>query len=88
MLKAARKDAPSGLAIHSAGAGGIIVAFIDAFNGLDGTLLLSAGLVVVIILLFVYRSPSCGHFRSSAPSSRWAPHRSSSTGWPRTGPSR
>ena len=32
--------------MHSAGAGGIIVAFIDSFQGLDGQLLLSAGLVV------------------------------------------
>jgi RND superfamily putative drug exporter len=57
VLKAARQGAPAGLAVHSAGAGGILVAFIDAFSGLDGALLLSAGLVVVIILLFVYRSP-------------------------------
>src|SRR6185437_8487072 len=45
------------LAIHSAGAGGLLVAFIDAFSGLDGALLLSAGLVVIVILLVVYRSP-------------------------------
>jgi RND superfamily putative drug exporter len=57
VLKAARKDAPQGLAIHSAGAGGILVAFIDSFAGLDGSLLISAGAVVVLILLFVYRSP-------------------------------
>ncbi|MFN2561862.1 MAG: MMPL family transporter [Jatrophihabitans sp.] len=57
VLKGARKNAPSGLTIHSAGAGGIIVAFIDAFSGLDGALLIAAGAVVVIILLFVYRSP-------------------------------
>lgn len=57
VLKIARADAPKGLAVHSAGAGGLLVAFIDAFQGLDGTLLLAAGLVVIIILLFVYRSP-------------------------------
>jgi RND superfamily putative drug exporter len=57
VLKAARDGAPSGLAVHSAGAGGVIVAFIDAFSGLDTTLLLAAGLVVVAILLVVYRSP-------------------------------
>ena len=57
ILKVARADAPAGLTVHSAGAGGILVAFIDAFNGLDGALLLAAGLVVVVILLFVYRSP-------------------------------
>ncbi|HEV7204294.1 MAG TPA: MMPL family transporter [Jatrophihabitans sp.] len=57
VLKAARDGAPGGLVIHSAGAGGVLVAFIDAFSGLDGSLLISAGLVVIIILLFVYRSP-------------------------------
>jgi RND superfamily putative drug exporter len=57
VIKAARAGAPSGLIVHSAGAGGVLAAFIDAFSGLDGTLLISAGLVVIIILLFVYRSP-------------------------------
>ena len=57
VIKIARDGAPSGLAVHSAGAGGVLVAFIDAFSGLDGTLLLAAGLVVIVILLFVYRSP-------------------------------
>jgi RND superfamily putative drug exporter len=57
VLKIARKNMPAGMQVHSAGAGGLIVAFIDAFSGLDGTLLLAAGLVVVVILLFVYRSP-------------------------------
>jgi RND superfamily putative drug exporter len=57
VIKIAKDGAPSGLAVHSAGAGGVIVAFIDSFSGLDGSLLLSAGLVVIIILLFVYRSP-------------------------------
>jgi RND superfamily putative drug exporter len=57
VLNAARVGAPDGLVVHSAGAGGVIVAFIDSFNGLDGSLLLSAGLVVIVILLFVYRSP-------------------------------
>ncbi|HET6877714.1 MAG TPA: MMPL family transporter [Jatrophihabitans sp.] len=57
VLKIARTGVPPGLVVHSAGAGGVLVAFIDAFNGLDGTLLIAAGLVVVVILLFVYRSP-------------------------------
>ncbi|HZC69645.1 MAG TPA: MMPL family transporter [Jatrophihabitans sp.] len=57
VLKAARDGAPHGLAVHSAGAGGVIVAFIDAFSGLDSTLLIAAGAVVVGILLVVYRSP-------------------------------
>ncbi|MGN6607872.1 MAG: MMPL family transporter [Jatrophihabitans sp.] len=57
VIKAAKDGAPPGLVVHSAGAGGVLVAFIDAFNGLDGTLLIAAGLVVIVILLFVYRSP-------------------------------
>ena len=57
VIKAAKAGAPDGLVVHSAGAGGVLVAFIDAFSGLDGTLLISAGLVVIVILLFVYRSP-------------------------------
>ena len=57
VLKFARANLPAGLVVHSAGAGGVLVAFIDAFGGLDSSLLLSAGLVVVIILLLVYRSP-------------------------------
>jgi putative drug exporter of the RND superfamily len=57
VLKVARNGAPAGLKVHSAGPGGVIVAFIDAFSGLDTTLLLAAGLVVVAILLVVYRSP-------------------------------
>jgi RND superfamily putative drug exporter len=57
VIKAAKTGAPAGLVVHSAGAGGILVAFIDSFQGLDGTLLIAAGLVVIVILLFVYRSP-------------------------------
>ena len=57
LLKQARNGAPAGLAVHSAGAGGLLVAFIDAFSGLDGALLGAAALVVIIILLVVYRSP-------------------------------
>jgi putative drug exporter of the RND superfamily len=57
VLKIARDGAPAGLTIHSAGAGGLLVAFIDSFSGIDGALLLAAGLVVIAILLVVYRSP-------------------------------
>ncbi len=57
IIKAAKNDAPGGLAVHSAGAGGVLVAFIDAFSGIESSLLLAAGLVVIVILLFVYRSP-------------------------------
>ena len=57
VINVAEDGAPAGLTVHSAGAGGLIVAFIDSFKGLDTSLLLAAGLVVVVILLFVYRSP-------------------------------
>jgi len=57
VLRTARAGAPPGLVIHSAGAGGLLVAFIDAFSGIDGKLILAALLVVIVILLIVYRSP-------------------------------
>ena len=57
VIAAAEQGAPDGLRVLSAGPGGVLVAFIDAFAGLDGTLLLAAGIVVIVILLFVYRSP-------------------------------
>jgi putative drug exporter of the RND superfamily len=57
VIKLARAGAPSGLVIHSAGPGGLLAAFIDAFSGIDGALILAAGLVVIVILLVVYRSP-------------------------------
>ena len=57
VLEIARKGVPSGLNVHSAGAGGILTAFIDSFSGLDGSLLVAAGIVVILILLVVYRSP-------------------------------
>ncbi|MGI8760019.1 MAG: MMPL family transporter [Jatrophihabitantaceae bacterium] len=53
----ATANVPPGLVVHSAGPGGLLVAFIDAFQGIDGSLLLAAGLVVIVILLVVYRSP-------------------------------
>lgn len=57
IIAAARAGAPRGLIVHSAGPGGLIAAFIDVFKGIDGALLLAAGLVVIVILLVVYRSP-------------------------------
>src|SRR4051812_24875454 len=57
VLATAHAGAPAGLAVHSAGFGGLLVAFIDSFSGLDSKLLLVAGIVVVLILLVVYRSP-------------------------------
>ncbi|WP_127784057.1 MMPL family transporter [Rhodococcus sp. X156] len=57
--RAAVTDDPGSadLAVHSAGPGGLLVAFIDAFSGIDGVLLVAAGSVVIAILLVVYRSP-------------------------------
>ena len=57
VLAAARAGVTPGLTVHSAGPGGLLVAFIDSFSGIDGTLLLAAGIVVIVVLLFVYRSP-------------------------------
>jgi putative drug exporter of the RND superfamily len=57
VLKVARAGVPAGLAVHSAGPGGLLVALIDSFSGIDGALLLAALLVVILILLVVYRSP-------------------------------
>jgi RND superfamily putative drug exporter len=57
VLATARDGVPAGLTVHSAGPGGLLVALIDSFSGIDGTLLLVAGVVVIVILLIVYRSP-------------------------------
>ncbi|MFI5929097.1 MMPL family transporter [Micromonospora sp. NPDC051543] len=46
-----------GLAVHVGGLGGIYADSATAFEGLDTTLLLASVLVVVILLLFIYRSP-------------------------------
>jgi putative drug exporter of the RND superfamily len=48
---------PEGLKAYPAGQAGLFLAFSDAFAGADSTLLLAALGVVIIILLFVYRSP-------------------------------
>jgi RND superfamily putative drug exporter len=47
-----------GVNVHIAGAGGQAADAAEAFGGLDTTLLYSALLIVVLILLVVYRSPS------------------------------
>jgi RND superfamily putative drug exporter len=57
LVDTARQGLPDGLEVYPAGPGGLLVAFISAFNGLDGTLLLAAGGIVILILLLVYRSP-------------------------------
>ena len=57
--KAIRAVAPStgGLAVHVAGPGGQAADSADAFKGIDGTLLYATVGVVIVILLFTYRSP-------------------------------
>ncbi|EME15257.1 MMPL family transporter [Rhodococcus triatomae] len=57
VMDAAEATATAELEVLPAGPGGILVAFIEAFEGLDSTLLLAAVLVVIAILLVVYRSP-------------------------------
>lgn len=46
------------LKIHITGPGGTSADFSEAFSGIDSTLLLSALGIVIVILLFTYRSPS------------------------------
>ncbi len=71
VIDAAQNAVPSDLEVLPAGPGGLLVAFIDAFEGLDSTLLGVALLVVILILLVVYRRRSCGSSRCSRPCSRW-----------------
>ncbi|GAB2914335.1 MMPL family transporter [Streptomyces heilongjiangensis] len=47
-----------GLAVHITGPGGTNADFSKAFEGIDSTLLLSAMAVVIVMLLFTYRSPT------------------------------
>ncbi len=47
----------SGLTIYTAGPAATIADLVSAFGGIDGTLLLVAGIAVLLILLVVYRSP-------------------------------
>ena len=46
-----------GLDAYVTGPAGLLADFIEAFEGIDTTLLLATGLVVIVILLLVYRSP-------------------------------
>ena len=50
-------NSPQGLTSHITGPGGYAADSSDAFQGIDGKLLYSAMLVVIVILLFTYRSP-------------------------------
>jgi RND superfamily putative drug exporter len=53
----AQEGAAPGLTVHVTGEAGTAADLIDAFAGIDTTLLLATVTVVTIILLFVYRSP-------------------------------
>ncbi|SDO62876.1 putative drug exporter of the RND superfamily [Nakamurella panacisegetis] len=57
LVDLAKTGLPDGLTMYPAGPGGLLVALLSAFGGLDGTLLIAAGGVVILILLLVYRSP-------------------------------
>jgi len=48
---------PDGLSVHFTGPGGFAADSSEAFAGIDGKLLYSAIAVVIVILLFTYRSP-------------------------------
>ncbi|MGW6531344.1 MMPL family transporter [Streptomyces venezuelae] len=47
-----------GLAVHITGPGGTGADSAEAFEGIDSTLLLAAAGIVIVILLFTYRSPT------------------------------
>ncbi len=51
------RNGPPGLRVLVTGPAGQIADLITAFAGIDGTLLVVAGLVVIVILVAVYRSP-------------------------------
>ncbi|MEU5987891.1 MMPL family transporter [Spirillospora sp. NPDC047418] len=51
------KRGPPGLAAHVTGPAGSGADMFEVFQSLDGFLLMAAGLVVIVLLLFIYRSP-------------------------------
>jgi putative drug exporter of the RND superfamily len=56
-MRTITEDSPDGLSSHITGPGGFSADSAAAFEGIDGKLLYSAIAVVVVILLFTYRSP-------------------------------
>ncbi len=56
-IRAVTGAGPAGLEAHVTGPGGFAADQIEVFDGIDGKLLGVAALVVVVILLFTYRSP-------------------------------
>ncbi|MFI7319245.1 MMPL family transporter [Streptomyces venezuelae] len=51
-------DGGDGLAVHITGPGGTGADSAEAFEGIDSTLLFAAAGIVIVILLFTYRSPT------------------------------
>jgi RND superfamily putative drug exporter len=51
-------DGVDGMSVHVTGPGGTAADQAEVFAGIDSTLLYAAGIVVIVILLFTYRSPS------------------------------
>jgi RND superfamily putative drug exporter len=49
---------PPGLITHVTGPGGGAADMIEVFNSIDGFLLMAAGIVVIVLLLIIYRSPT------------------------------
>ena len=47
----------NGFTTHTTGLGGLFADLFDAFGGIDTSLLATTGIVVAVILIFVYRSP-------------------------------
>ncbi|HLK00138.1 MAG TPA: MMPL family transporter, partial [Streptosporangiaceae bacterium] len=56
-LRAIAQSGSQGLTVHVAGTLGYAADSGKAFNGIDGTLLFAALAVVIVLLLFTYRSP-------------------------------
>ena len=55
-IRADLSPAPEGLAVLVTGPAGLVADLVTAFAGIDGILLLVAGIVVLLILVVVYRS--------------------------------
>jgi RND superfamily putative drug exporter len=56
-LRELAADVPAGLESHVTGPGGFLADISKAFEGIDGRLLVVTGVVVLVILVVVYRSP-------------------------------
>ncbi len=56
-LKDALADPPPGVTVHLTGPAVQVADLSNAFSGIDGILLLVAGVLVLVILVLVYRSP-------------------------------